>query len=110
MAVYLYGLWQATHLLLTNHQNSDMKTWRPNASGTFSNRISVHDKEDKKLFVVEYYMDSLLIRKDITGLICGAPELLAAAKDFVNKVDTGKARSTDSYNKFKSAIEAIENL
>lgn len=37
-------------------------------------------------------------------LISAAPELLEAALDFVNKVDEGRATSTDSYNKFKQAI------
>lgn len=37
-------------------------------------------------------------------LYAASPDLLKAAMDFVNKVDTGKARSTDSYNKFKAAI------
>lgn len=37
-------------------------------------------------------------------------ELLEAAQDFINKVDTGRARSTDSYNKFKAAInKALSN-
>lgn len=31
-------------------------------------------------------------------------DLIDAAKDFIEKVDTGRARSTDSYNKFKRAL------
>lgn len=37
-------------------------------------------------------------------LVAAAPELLEAAIDFVRKVESGLAKSTDSYNKFKSAI------
>ncbi len=39
------------------------------------------------------------------ALIAAAPELLEAAIDFVNKVETGRARSKDSYAKFKAAIK-----
>ncbi len=35
-------------------------------------------------------------------------DLLEAAKDFVNKVETGRARSVDSYAKFKAAIQKAE--
>lgn len=35
--------------------------------------------------------------------------LEAAAKDFVNKVETGRARSTDSYNKFKAALTTCQS-
>ncbi len=35
-------------------------------------------------------------------------DLLEAAKDFVNKVETGRARSKDSYAKFKAAIAKAE--
>jgi hypothetical protein len=37
-------------------------------------------------------------------LICAAPELLEACIDFVNKVESGAAKSTDSYAKMKAAI------
>jgi len=37
-------------------------------------------------------------------LICASQDLLQAAIDFVDKVESGKAKSTDSYNKFKAAI------
>lgn len=37
-------------------------------------------------------------------LIAAAPKLLAFAIDFVNKVESGRAKSTDSYNKAKDAI------
>lgn len=30
--------------------------------------------------------------------------LIDAAEDFIGKVDSGRARSTDSYNKFKRAL------
>jgi len=42
-------------------------------------------------------------------LISAAPDLLEAALDFVNKVETGRAKSTDSYNKFKVAIAKATN-
>ncbi len=35
-------------------------------------------------------------------------DLLEAAKDFVNKVETGRARSVDSYAKFRAAIAKAE--
>ena len=34
--------------------------------------------------------------------------LLVAAKDFVEKVESGRARSVDSYAKFKAAIAKAE--
>jgi len=37
-------------------------------------------------------------------LIAAAPELLAFALDLIEKVESGKAKSTDSYNKAKLAI------
>lgn len=41
-------------------------------------------------------------------LIAAAPELLEAAKDFIRKVDEGRARSVDSYTKFSAAITKTE--
>ncbi len=41
-------------------------------------------------------------------LMTAAPVLLEAAKDFVRKVDEGRARSVDSYTKFKDAIAQAE--
>jgi len=43
-------------------------------------------------------------------LIAAAPDLLKAAIDFLEKVESGRARSTDSYNKFKSAVYKALNL
>lgn len=37
-------------------------------------------------------------------LISAAPDLLAFAIDFVEKVESGRAKSTDSYNKAQAAI------
>lgn len=37
-----------------------------------------------------------------------APELLAAAKEFVRKVESGEARSKRSYAAFKAAIDKAE--
>lgn len=34
--------------------------------------------------------------------------LIEAAKDFINKVNTGKAKSKDSYQKFIDALKSIE--
>jgi hypothetical protein len=51
--------------------------------------------------------------KDVTRanakLIAAAPELLQAALDFIGKVESGRARSTDSYNKFKAAVQKATN-
>lgn len=44
------------------------------------------------------------------NLIAAAPDLLEAAIDFIEKVDTGRARSTDSYNKFKLAVHRALNI
>lgn len=41
-------------------------------------------------------------------LIAAAPELLEACKAFVAKVDRGEARSSESYQQMKSAIEKAE--
>lgn len=38
-------------------------------------------------------------------LICAAKDLLIACKNFVKKVETGKAKSNDSYSEMKKAIE-----
>lgn len=43
-------------------------------------------------------------------LIAAAPDLLAFAMDFVEKVESGRARSTDSYNKAKIAINKALDL
>lgn len=36
-------------------------------------------------------------------------QLIEAAKDFINKVDTGKAKSKDSYQKFTEALKLIQS-
>lgn len=43
-------------------------------------------------------------------LISAAPDLLQAAIDFIEKVDDDRARSTDSYNKFKLAVNKALNI
>lgn len=43
-------------------------------------------------------------------LIAAAPDLLQAAIDFIEKVESGRARSTDSYNKFKLAVNKALNI
>lgn len=54
-----------------------MKTWRPNHYGSaFSNRVSVHDTNDIKLFVIEHYLNDNSEREDITKTITTAPEML----------------------------------
>lgn len=37
-------------------------------------------------------------------------QLVRAAKEFVNKVETGRARSVNSYAAFKESLAAIEAL
>ena len=44
----------------------------------------------------------------IGNLISAAPDLLAACKEFVRKVDAGQARSSASYSQMKAAIEKAE--
>ena len=41
-------------------------------------------------------------------LIAAAPDLYACCKDFVEKVESGRARSKDSYAKMKAALSRIE--
>lgn len=48
---------------------------------------------------------ALCPEKDFAQAITATPDLIDAALDFVNKVDTGRAKSTDSYNKFKAALK-----
>lgn len=43
-------------------------------------------------------------------LIGAAPNLLEAAIDFLEKVEDGRARSTDSYNKIKAAVYKALNM
>lgn len=43
-------------------------------------------------------------------LIVAAPDLLAACKEFVRKVDAGEARSTRSYAQMKAAIAKAEGV
>lgn len=38
-------------------------------------------------------------------LIAAAPDLYAACKEFIRKVETGEARSTESYVQMKAAIK-----
>jgi hypothetical protein len=40
------------------------------------------------------------------NMVSKANALESAAKDFIKKVDEGRARSTDSYNKFKKALKS----
>ncbi len=54
------------------------------------------------------YLEVLIRKSPASGLIAAFPDLLEAAKDFVDKVETGRARSKDSYAKFKAAIKKAE--
>lgn len=45
--------------------------------------------------------------RKVADLYVAAPLMLEAIRDFTNKVDTGRARSVDSYSKFKVAIEGL---
>ena len=57
---------------------------------------------------IELYEDPhavrLVTRTWIEEVEASAAALRAAAEDFVQKVDTGRARSTDSYQKFSRAL------
>lgn len=77
----------------------------------------IDDEEENGVFIKTESGDGAICRvytnnrviKGLEGnenakLIAASPDLLQAAIDFVNKVDKGRARSTDSYNKFKAAI------
>jgi len=44
------------------------------------------------------------------ALICAAPDLLEACKEFVKKVECGEAKSTKSYNQMKKAILKAETI
>ena len=43
-----------------------------------------------------------------TPLLKAAPDLLAACKEFVRKVESGEARSKRSYKQMKEAIKKAE--
>lgn len=74
-------------------------------SGNVSNRINAFDENGNKLFVIENgYSEDALADRQILGIISAAPDLLAFAIDFVEKVESGRTKSTDSYNKAKAAI------
>ena len=55
---------------------------------------------DYALDVAEIYKD-----QETAALQEKYDKLKAAAEDFIAKVDSGRARSTDSYNKFKEALK-----
>lgn len=59
--------------------------YKPNQSGTFSNRTSIHNSEnDEKLFVLEFY-DALdeKDRADIVRKVCALDEVIEALQDAV---------------------------
>jgi len=62
------------------------RTWRPNQSGTFSNRVSFHDPNENKLFVLEHYSEDIKYRGDITKIVFNAPEMKSAIEYALNKI------------------------
>lgn len=83
---------------------------KPNQSGTFSNRTNF-GTDEKDLFVVEFnHKTELTERAEIVGLIRALPDLLEFTLDFINKVETGRAKSVDSYNKAKLAVEKAKSI
>ncbi len=69
----------------------------------FSN-VKLYELRKELIQLYTYDIRTKKINKGDLKLFNAAPLLLEAALDFVNKVDEGRARSTDSYNKFKNAI------
>lgn len=68
-------------------RTKNMKTLRPNQSGTFSNRVSVHNTEDVKLFIIEHVdTTSNPERLYLTELITCSADLLKALKKIINAV------------------------
>lgn len=55
-------------------------------------------KEDKEIYTSN------------ARIIAAAPDLLAFAIDFIEKVESGRAKSTDSYNKAKIAVAKALNF
>lgn len=53
---------------------------------------------------------NLTTTKEHAHLIAAAPDLLAACEAFVQKVETGKARSTESYNQMKAVIAKAKGI
>lgn len=67
-------------------------------------RTYLEGSEHKSTFVAD------VATVEDSNLIAAAPALLAAAIDFVEKVDSGRAYSKDSYMKFKLAVHAALNI
>lgn len=64
-------------------------------------------KYEAALHEIEDLKSALTIAKNSrNGNKSKYDRLKEAALDFINKVDTGRARSTDSYNKFKNALKS----
>ena len=81
-----------------------MRTWRPNQSGTFSNRVNVHDKADRKLFVIEFYTDDIKERQKIMSIVENAPELLEALQELKLNCHNTAIDGTETYYKAVRAI------
>lgn len=90
-----------------------MKTWRPNQSGTFSNRTSVYNLKDEKEFVIEFYCDDLAKRQMMVNVIVNAPELLEELDTLCNMLDVlDKSSLSEGTNQriekhLLSALDAI---
>lgn len=64
-----------------------MKTFRPNQSGTFSNRVNVHNTDDVKLFIIEHVdTTSTVERLYLTELITNSADLLKALKKIISAI------------------------
>lgn len=89
-----------------------MKTFRPNQSGTFNNRVAVHDTDDVKLFVIEYTeVPNSDDRLYLTDLITCSADMLKALKKIVNAVNehpTSKGLLNMQIKNAESIISDIE--
>ena len=77
-------------------------------SGSDLNGINEKGEIDSVIFcTVEYddgHYSELHCEEDDRALIESAPDLLAECEAFCAKVESGKARSTDTYNRMKAVI------
>lgn len=71
--------------------------WAPRVKETAGYDIEVFGDRDGN-----NYPDEMMKADFMLG--AASKELLFAAIDFLEKVESGKSKSTDSYNKFKNAV------
>ncbi len=78
---------------------------REGFSGTFveSAKETIEKAYGQEILADDYWDDDW--KKHDANLVAAAPDLLAFALDFIDKVESGRARSTDSYNKAKIAVK-----